>query len=154
MILLGTMMLSPVLLAAAALIYWLAARLGWRLAEIPNRLGFAITASLCFGCFLGYAAIDDLVLTPATLQHRYLGHIIGTPFTLVRYQFSGFQDPNQTWIYRLSAAQAAELRNHCLTKGFESQPRGTCMLFSGMDQRWAASIEIKGDTLVMNDALW
>lgn len=154
MVVLATILLSPFLVGFAALIYWLAGKLDWRLAGVPHWLGFLITVSLSFGCFLGYSAIDDLVLTPAVRQQQYLGRQIGTPFTLKRYEFSGFQDPNQMWVYHLSAAQLADLRKRCLTKGFENQPKGTCVLFSGMDQRWAASIEIKGDTLVMNDGLW
>jgi hypothetical protein len=108
--------------------------------------------TLSFGCFFGCSAIDDLVLTPAARQHRYLGRQIGMPWALTSYSFTGFQDPDKTWTYRLTGTERAELRKHCL-KGFVNTAT-ECVLFSGHDERWAASIEIRGDQLMIDDGLW
>jgi hypothetical protein len=154
MIILATVLLSPILFLVAMLIYGVIIWRGWRMPGVPNWLGFALIFSLCMASFLACGTIDELVATPAMLQQRYIGEQPGTPLTLKSYEFSGFQDPNQLWTYRLSDAAAARLRKRCLTKGFESAPKGTCMLFSDSDDRWAASVELKGNELVMDDGLW
>ena len=148
-----TLIFAPLAIIGAGLLYGVARSLG----AIPGGRGPGIVgALLClcsgYGALYLYATVDQLVAMPERLQRQYLGDEVVGPTQLVGYEAGGFQDPYQIWRYSLSQVQTAALLPRCRWNG-GSDGRGVCTLFSGMDGRWAASVTLDRDELVMVDGL-
>jgi hypothetical protein len=151
LIFLATLFVFPLMVPAAAAFLFLARKWGF----VPATVGWV--AFLLF-LFLGYGllylvvALNSLLVTPDRLQKQYLGQRVAGPLALVRHEAGGFQDPYQVWHYRLTPAQRAALAPRCQwDRGFGRSP--VCYLFSGMDERWTATVSLEGDHLVIFDGL-
>ena len=152
MIVFATILLLPVALVGGLLLV----RLAIWVKVVPGGSGAWVGYFLiiCAGygfLYLGFT-IQRLILTPAVLQQRYLGESVAGPLSLVRYEQGGFQDPYQQWDYALSDAQVERLRPRCsLDQSFLGP--GTCLLYSGRDERWSASVALEGNLLKIDDGL-
>jgi len=149
MVLASIVLLLPIL-AMAGLVFLI---LRWLRFVPRGRAGIPAYGLIALG---GYAlvflasAYQMLVSDPAMLQKKYLGQVYGTPLTLRSYEHTGFQDPNDEWIYRLAPDAVARLRQRCLPQTYDP---GNCHLFYGEDERWIASAWLEGDMLHLQDGL-
>ena len=152
MIVFATILLLPVALLGGLLLVRLAI---WA-KFVPGGSGAVVGYFLiiCAGyglLYLGFT-VDRLIVTPALLQQQYLGERVAGFLSLVRYEEGGFQDPYQQWDYVLSDAQVERLRPHCSWDQTFHGPR-ICVLYSGLDERWSASVALEGNLLKMDDGL-
>lgn len=151
-VLFGSVMLAPVMLAVAGLGLLIARKLGIVPGGLGAFVGYLLILCASYGMLYVGIAVDMLAVTPARLQTRYLGQAVAGPSSLAHFDQWGFQDPGAEWRYRLSPGQADALRSRC-QRSEGSRGGRTCLLYSGMDDRWFAQVTLEGNQLRMTDGL-
>jgi hypothetical protein len=114
--------------------------------------GIGIIFCGCYMPLLSYVTWETMRVEPERLQAEYLGKAYGSPLTLRWFEHDGFMDPRSQWEYALSDDDRVALTKRCVwQRGFDRQP--TCLLYSGEDKRWSATVTLDGDRLHMIDGL-
>ena len=147
-----SVVLAPFVLVAALALQLIGRKMGFSPGGLGGFVSYLLIVCAAYALVSLGVSADMLVRQPTRLQAEYLGEVVAGPTSLVFFEQSGFQDPASEWRYRLSPARSAQLRRRC--KGPGVGAGGACTLFSGQDERWFASVELKGNELRMVDGLW
>jgi hypothetical protein len=92
--------------------------------------------------------MDSLVIEPVALQRKLLGSTYAYPWDLREYGEWGFQDPGQSWAYRLPPPKRALLMARCKTEA--SRP-DFCWLGAQADDSGGTSIRVREGKMEIMD---
>lgn len=142
-------LLLPMLVGAALVFF----ALQW-LRVIPSGIAsvpaYVLIVLGAYALLFMAASIETFVIRPHRLQTNHLSRAFGAPLTLRNYQNSGFQDPEDEWVYALKPEVVDELRRQCLK---EFSGGGRCYLFGYEDSRANTSIWLSENNLHILDGL-
>lgn len=151
----AAILLSPILMAIAAVLFFIGRWARILPAGVPWLVNFLLACCLTWGSLFLYADATEVVLHPAQLQQRYLGARYGTPLNLRSYRHQpSVMDPASFYYYALPNDQAEALRHRCRSRYSDPGDTG-CILFHHRDQRWIMAIRLSDrNELQILDVLW